>query len=85
LGTYETAMTTILVLFGVPSGTGTAVALLDHFVRLAVIFVIGSIAIVHIVFQSRPYFRKQRQTTDEEVLEERERSSTASTGMDRDL
>lgn len=60
LGTYEAAITSILVTFDIESSTGTALALIDHFTRLAVIYVIGSIATVHLVFQSRPYFRDLR-------------------------
>jgi uncharacterized protein (TIRG00374 family) len=66
LGTYEAAITSILVLFGVDSSMGTALALVDHFTRLAVIYIVGSVATVHLIFQSRPYFRDQEQAENDE-------------------
>ncbi|RJX44616.1 hypothetical protein DM826_03100 [Halonotius aquaticus] len=66
LGTYEAAITSILVLFDIESSTGTALALVDHFTRLSVIYVIGLITTVHIIFQSRLYFRDQKQKSEQE-------------------
>lgn len=72
LGTYEAAITSILVLFDVPTASGTALALVDHFTRFAVIYVIGSIATVHLVFLSRPYFRDQRELSNDEIEDDAE-------------
>lgn len=84
LGTYEAAITSILVLFGIDSSTATALALVDHFTRLGVIYVIGSIAAIHLIFQSRPYFREQEQAVGEGVANESgQLSSTFETDGDR--
>lgn len=67
VGTYEAAIASVLALFGVEWATGTALGLVDHFTRLGVIYVVGAICIVHIVFQSRPYFRARREAAAEEL------------------
>ncbi|GAB7008098.1 flippase-like domain-containing protein [Halorubrum trueperi] len=69
LGTYETAITSVLVLFEVESSTGFAIGLVDHFTRLAVIYIIGTISVIHIVFQSRPYFNNSQSSTDDSEAE----------------
>lgn len=67
IGTYEAAITGILAITGWPASTGTAIALLDHFVRAAVTYVFGAISLIHIGFQSRVYFRDQ---TEGKALEQ---------------
>jgi hypothetical protein len=57
LGTYETTIAATLSLFGVATETGTALALADHFARIAVVMVVGAICTIHIGFRSREYFR----------------------------
>jgi uncharacterized protein (TIRG00374 family) len=57
LGIHEASITGVLVLFSVPSATGMSIALVDHFARGLVIYVLGLIATIHIAFASRWYFR----------------------------
>lgn len=57
LGLHEGAIQGVLVLFGVDKATGFAVGLADHVARGVVVYVLGSIATVHLGFQSREYFR----------------------------
>jgi uncharacterized protein (TIRG00374 family) len=58
LGIHEASITGILMLFSVPSATGMSIALVDHFARGLVIYVLGLVATVHIAFASRWYFRR---------------------------
>lgn len=75
IGTYEAGMTAVLVLYDISSPTAAAISVIDHLTRLVVVYVLGSIATVHLVFQSRPYFRvtdktvEQGVTVEEELLE----------------
>lgn len=64
IGTYEATIAAVLALFDVGISTGTALALLDHFVRVVVVYIIGAISLVHVVFRSRSYFR-DNQTGEE--------------------
>lgn len=57
IGTYEGTITAVLAGFGVASEQGTALALVDHFVRVAVVYVVGAISVIHVGFRSRVYFR----------------------------
>jgi uncharacterized protein (TIRG00374 family) len=57
LGIHEASITGVLMLFSVPSATGMSIALVDHFARGLVIYVLGLIATIHIAFASRWYFR----------------------------
>jgi len=59
IGTYEATITAILSLFGVQTSTATSLGLVDHFVRVALIYVIGAISVIHIGFRSRTYFRNK--------------------------
>lgn len=60
IGVHEGSIAGVLMLFDVDVSTGTAIALVDHFVRVLVIFVVGMISAVHIGFESRKYFRNNR-------------------------
>jgi hypothetical protein len=62
VGTYEAAIASVLTLFGVATPVGTAVGVVDHVTRLAVISVLGAVCTVHLVFASRPYFRETDET-----------------------
>jgi hypothetical protein len=59
IGTYEATVTVMLSLFAVPASTGTALALVDHFARVATVYVLGAISVVHVGFRSREYFRER--------------------------
>jgi hypothetical protein len=48
------------MLFSVPSATGMSIALVDHFARGLVIYVLGLVATIHIAFASRWFFKKSR-------------------------
>lgn len=67
IGTYEASIAAILSLFDVPPSTGTALGLVDHFIRVAVVYVVGAISTVHIGFRSRAYFRN-RGSTDATII-----------------
>lgn len=64
VGTYEAAIASVLTLFGVEASVGTAVGLVDHVTRLGVIYVLGAVCTVHLVFASRPYFRESGESTE---------------------
>lgn len=57
LGIHEASITSVLMLFSVPSAMGMSIALIDHFARGLVIYVFGLIATIHIAFASRGFFR----------------------------
>lgn len=59
IGTYEATITAVLAGFSVPPGEGTALGLIDHFVRVALVYFIGAISVVHVGFRSRVYFRQK--------------------------
>jgi uncharacterized membrane protein YbhN (UPF0104 family) len=56
IGTYEAAITSVLTLFEINTATGTTIGLVDHISRLGIIYLLGAISTVHLVFASRPYF-----------------------------
>jgi hypothetical protein len=58
LGIHEASITGVLMLFSVPSATGMSIALVDHFARGLVIYVLGLVATIHIAFASRWFFKK---------------------------
>jgi len=58
LGVHEASITGVLLLFSVPSATGMSIALVDHFARGLVIYILGMIATIHIAFASRWYFKR---------------------------
>lgn len=60
IGTYEATITGVLGVFGVSTGVGTGLALTDHFLRIATVYIVGAVAIIHIGFQSRTYFRDRQ-------------------------
>lgn len=62
IGTYEATVTALFSLFGVAASTATAIGLVDHFVRVGVVYVLGSISAVHVGFRSRSYFRNRTET-----------------------
>jgi len=57
LGVHEASITGTLGLFGVTSQVGLAIALIDHFARGTMIYILGFISAIHIGFASRWYFR----------------------------
>jgi len=57
IGTYQATITAVLGGFGIEASTATALSLVDQFTRVAVVYVIGAISIVHVGFRSRVYFR----------------------------
>ncbi|WP_052367947.1 flippase-like domain-containing protein [Haloferax sp. ATB1] len=64
IGTYEATITAILSLFGVSNQVAMTLGLVDHFVRVAVVYVVGAICTVHIGFRSRAYFRQRSEQVD---------------------
>ena len=70
IGVHEGSITGVLLLFGVGAGTGTSIALVDHFARGLVTYVVGMISAVHIGFESRGYFARRNAESDH-VSEER--------------
>jgi uncharacterized protein (TIRG00374 family) len=61
IGTYEATITAILSLFNIQAPLATSLGLIDHFVRVALIYVFGAITTIHIGFRSRSYFRDREQ------------------------
>ncbi|ABS56285.1 glycosyl transferase, family 2 [Methanoregula boonei 6A8] len=65
LGVQEASITGVLMLFSVPSALGMSIALVDHFARGLVIYIVGLIATIHIAFASRWFFRKNGKSDKE--------------------
>lgn len=59
IGTYEATITAVLSGFGVETSAATALALADHFTRVALVYVVGAVSIVHVGFRSRVFFRNR--------------------------
>lgn len=59
IGTYEATIAAVLSLFGVGASEATALALADHFTRVGLVYVVGTISAIHIGFRSRAYFRNK--------------------------
>lgn len=59
IGTYQATITAVLAGFGIDSSTATALSLVDQFTRVAVVYLIGAVSIVHVGFRSRVYFRER--------------------------
>lgn len=59
LGVHEASITGMLRLFNITSQEALSIALVDHFARGLVIYVLGFISAIHIGFASRWYFRRQ--------------------------
>lgn len=57
IGTYQATITAVLAGFGIDTSTATALSLVDQFTRVAVVYLIGAISLVHVGFRSRVYFR----------------------------
>jgi uncharacterized protein (TIRG00374 family) len=56
IGVHEGSIAGVLMLFGIKTSIGTSIALVDHFARALVTYVVGSISAVHIGLNSREYF-----------------------------
>jgi uncharacterized protein (TIRG00374 family) len=61
IGVHEASITGILALFGIATGIGTSIALVDHFARGLIIYIFGIISAIHIGFASREYFRRREE------------------------
>lgn len=53
IGTFEVAVTGVLSLFGVPVDAAFGLGLVDHGVRLLVVFVVGGVSLVQVLTRSR--------------------------------
>ncbi len=56
IGVHEGSIAGVLMFFGIKTSIGTSIALVDHFARALVTYVVGSISAVHIGLNSREYF-----------------------------
>lgn len=56
IGVHEGSIAGVLLFFGINTSIGTSIALVDHFARGLVTYVVGSISTVHIGLNSREYF-----------------------------
>ena len=64
IGVHEASIAGILALFDIPFSAGMAIALVDHFVRGLIIYILGIICTIHIAFASRWYFKTKRESFD---------------------
>lgn len=71
IGIHEGTIAGVLMFFGIPASAGTSIALVDHFARGVIIFILGMISLVHIGFESRRYFAGQKKSTPEAKDEDR--------------
>ncbi len=58
IGVHEVSVVGVLEVFDVRRDVGTAIALVDHFARVVVVYLFGFLAAVHIGFESREYFKR---------------------------
>lgn len=65
IGTYEATITAVLSGFDVESSTATGLALVDHFTRVLLVYVLGTISMIHVGFRSRVYFRDHDENVSE--------------------
>lgn len=65
IGTYEATITAVLSGFNVESSTATGLALVDHFTRVLLVYVLGAISLIHVGFRSRVYFRNRDENVSE--------------------
>lgn len=79
IGTYEATIAATASLFGVERGAGTALGVVDHFVRLVTVYTIGAISTVHIGFRSRAYFKEH---SDADPTETEESVASGQVGME---
>ena len=56
IGIHEGSIAGVLAFFGIKTSIGTSIALVDHFARALVTYVVGSVSAVHIGLNSREYF-----------------------------
>lgn len=67
IGTFQAAITAVLSLSGTGQDIATSLSILDHSMRLTVVYVFGAISTVHIGFRSRTYFRNRKEDSIEAV------------------
>jgi uncharacterized protein (TIRG00374 family) len=60
IGVYEGTMVGVLSVFGIPISKGMSLTLIDHFVRVSVVFILGMISTIHLGFASRRYFAEKK-------------------------
>jgi len=65
IGVHEGTIAGVLVLFDIDMSIGTSMALVDHFARGLVTYVVGTISAVHIGFESREYFVRHNKNLKE--------------------
>jgi len=65
IGVHEGSIAGVLILFDINMSIGTSMALVDHFARGLVTYVVGMISAVHIGFESRGYFVQQNKNSNE--------------------
>ncbi|WP_340819085.1 flippase-like domain-containing protein [Methanolobus sp. WCC4] len=63
IGVHEGSIAGVLNLFNINLTIGTSIALVDHFARGLVTYVLGMISAVHIGFESRGYFTRTKNDT----------------------
>lgn len=65
IGIHEGTIAGVLILFDINMSIGTSMALVDHFARGLVTYVVGMISAVHIGFESREYFVRHNKNLNE--------------------
>jgi uncharacterized protein (TIRG00374 family) len=70
IGIQEGAIAGVLMLFNVDVSVGTSIALVDHFARGLVIYILGIVSAIHIGFESRRYFEGLKNKKAAEVEDE---------------
>ncbi len=65
IGVHEGTIAGVLMYFGINTSFGTSIALVDHFARGLVTYVVGSVSAIHISLNSREYFSGLNLKTEE--------------------
>jgi hypothetical protein len=60
IGVHEASIVGILMMFQIPASIGMSIALIDHFIRAAVVYCLGLVCTIHLGFSSRVFFRNNR-------------------------
>jgi len=58
---YEASIAGILVLFNIPFSARMEMALVDHFVRGLIVYILGMVCTIHLAFASRWYFKANKE------------------------
>lgn len=60
IGVHEASIVGIMMMFQIPVSIGMSIALVDHFIRAAVVYCLGILCTIHLGFSSRAFYRNKK-------------------------